>query len=157
MSVTITNLADTPVAGETDLRQAVAAAKSADTIVLASGNSGEVIQLNSPLVLQAGANLTIDFGAGQDNEIVGTIVVNAGASVTIANVTITDDDVGANSPDVPMNGKPGVAGMAGASGDPDNQNGNNGSNGSGGAARHRRSILGGTPSEPSRISATSKW
>ena len=42
-TITITNLTDTPVAGETDLRQAVAEAKSGDTIVLASGDFGELI------------------------------------------------------------------------------------------------------------------
>jgi hypothetical protein len=67
-TITISNLTDTPVAGETDLRQAVAEADSGDTIVLASGDFGEFIQLKSPLTV-TGTNLTIDFGAGQDNEI----------------------------------------------------------------------------------------
>ena len=50
-TITITNLTDTPVAGETDLRQAVAEADSGDTIVLASGDFGELIQLKSPLTV----------------------------------------------------------------------------------------------------------
>ena len=53
-TITITNLTDTPVAGETDLRQAVAQAKSGDMIVLASDDFGEFIQLKSPLVISAG-------------------------------------------------------------------------------------------------------
>jgi hypothetical protein len=63
-TITITNLTDTAVAGETDLRQAVAEAASGDTIVLASGDFGELIQLKSPLTV-TGTNLSIDFGAAK--------------------------------------------------------------------------------------------
>jgi hypothetical protein len=81
-TITVTNLSDTPVAGETDLRQAVAEAKSGDTIVGAG---------------TAGANLTIDFGDSSENEIVGSIIVDAGATATIANAFIVDEDIGAAS------------------------------------------------------------
>ena len=79
-------------------------------------------------------NLTIDFGAGEDNEIDGQIVVDAGATATLANMAIFDDDVGAAAP-IPANGEGGVAGMAGANGDPGDpgQPGNYGTNGFGGA------------------------
>jgi hypothetical protein len=130
-TITITNPGDTPVAGETDLRQAVAEAHSGDTIVLASGDFGELIQLKSPLVIPTGANLTIDFGAGQDNGIDGSIIVNAGATATIANMFITDDElIGADSPDVPKDGEGGVAGVPGAEGGGAGTNGSGGGNGS---------------------------
>jgi hypothetical protein len=117
-TIPVTNLTDTPVAGETDLRQAITQAHNGDTIVLASGDFGELIQLKSRLIVSAGANLTIDFGAGEDNGIDGSIMVDAGATATMANMFITDEDIGADSPDRPANGEGGVAGMAGASGDP---------------------------------------
>ena len=77
-TIPVTNLTDTPVAGETDLRQAITQAHNGDTIVLASGDFGELIQLKSRLIVSAGANLTIDFGAGEDNGIDGSIMVDAG-------------------------------------------------------------------------------
>ena len=126
-TITITNLTDTPVAGETDLRQAIAEAGSGDKIVLASSDFGELIQLSSPLVISAGANSTIDFGAGEDNGIDGSIVVDAGATATIANMYIYSDDVGANSPDQPANGANGAPGANGIDGE-----GTNATNGGGG-------------------------
>jgi hypothetical protein len=89
-TITITNPSDTPVARETDLRQAVAEAGSGDTIVLTSSLFGELIRLSSPLVISAGKNLTIDFGAGEDGGIDGSIIVAAGATATIANVFVTN-------------------------------------------------------------------
>jgi hypothetical protein len=77
-TIPVTNLTDTPVAGETDLRQAITQAHSGDTIVLASFDFGELIRLKSPLIVSAGANSTIDFGAGEDNGIDGSIIVDAG-------------------------------------------------------------------------------
>ena len=126
-TITITNPSDTPVAGETDLRQAVAEAGSGDTIVLTSSLFGELIQLSSPLVISAGKNLTIDFGAGEDGGIDGSIIVAAGATATIANVFVTNEDLGKNSSDVPANGEGGVAGQSGIDGE-----GTNGTNGGGG-------------------------
>ncbi|MBV9908320.1 MAG: VCBS repeat-containing protein, partial [Hyphomicrobiales bacterium] len=129
-TITVTNVTDTLVAGETDLRQAVAEAKSGDTIVLASSNDfGQTIQLKSPLVIAAGANLTIDFGAGKDNEVVGSIIVNAGATATISNVLIIDEDIGANSPDNPANGEGGVGVVGVAAPGVGGQNGGGGGNG----------------------------
>ena len=129
-TITITNLTDTPVAGETDLRQAVAEATSGELISLARADFGEFIQLNSPLVISAGKDLTIDFGAGEDNEIIGSVIVSAGATATLVNMTKFDNDVGADSPDHPANGEGGVAGQSGVDGD-----GTNGQNGGGGGNR----------------------
>jgi hypothetical protein len=128
-TITVTNLSDTPVAGQTDLRQAVAEAAIGDTVVLASGDFGEIIQLESPLIIAAGKNLTIDFGAGEENEIDGSIIVDAGATATIADVEITNEDIGANSPDVPANGKAGTAGLPGTEGGGAGQNGGGGGDG----------------------------
>ena len=146
-TITIPNLTDTPVAGETDLRQAVARAHSGDVIV-PTGSS--FIQLNPPLIFSAGANLTIDFGAGPSSEIEGSIVVNAGATVTIANVALTNQDLGASSPDVPPKGQDGVAGKSGEDGE-----GVGGQKGGGGAPAKGRSIRERTPSARSKIMARS--
>ena len=133
-TITVTNVTDSPIAGETDLRQAVAQAGSGDTIVLAGVLFGDLIKLNAPLTIAAGKNLTIDFGSGGDTGIYGQIIVDAGATVKIANVFITDQDTGANSPDVPANGKAGIAGLAGTNGGGAGQNGGGGGNGQ--AATH---------------------
>jgi hypothetical protein len=124
-TITITNLGDTPVAGQTDLRQAVAEAKSGDTIV----GSG-FVTLDTPLIVSAGANLTIDFGSSASNEIEGSIIVEAGATATIENVFIVGQDIGASSPDRPANGGGGVAGQNGLDGFGTNgQDGGGGGNG----------------------------
>jgi FG-GAP-like repeat len=129
-TITITNPTDTAVAGKTDLREAVAAAQSGDTIVLASGSFGDFIQLKAPLIIAAGKNLTIDFGAGEDNGINGSVIVNTGAVATIADAFISNQGVGANSPDHPANGAGGVAGQNGIPGEgTGGQNGGGGGNG----------------------------
>jgi hypothetical protein len=133
-TITITNVTDTPIAGETDLQQAVAQAGSGDTLVLAGVLFGDLITLNSRLTIAAGKNLAIDFGSGGDTGVDGQIIVDAGATVTIENMFITDQDPGANSPDVPANGKAGVAGLPGTNGGGAGQNGGGG--GDGQAATH---------------------
>jgi hypothetical protein len=70
----------------------VAEAKSGDTIVGAG-----TVTLDARLIISAGANLTIDFGDSSENEIVGSIIVDAGATATIANAFIVDEDIGAAS------------------------------------------------------------
>ena len=134
-TIPVTNLTDTPLAGETDLRQAITQAHSGDTTVLASGDFGELIRLKSPLIVSAGANLTIDFGAGEDNGIDGSIVIEVGATATMANMAITDNDVGSDSPDRPANWRARPRGVTVESGDPGDpgQGGNFGLNGFGGA------------------------
>ena len=112
-TITITNPSDTPVAGETDLRQAVAEAGSGDTIVLTSSLFGELIQLSSPLAISAGKNLTIDFGAGEDGGIDGSIIVAAGATATIANVFVTNEDLGKILRTSPPTARAGSQGKAG--------------------------------------------
>ena len=147
-------MTDSPIAGgETDLRQAVAQAGSGDTIVLAGVLFGDLIKLNAPLTIAAGKNLTIDFGSGGDTGIYGQIIVDAGATVKIANVFITDQDTGANSPDVPANGKAGIAGLAGTNGGGRRRD-NGGGGGNGQAATHPAAPM---PLDRSKTSAASRW
>ena len=84
------------------------------------------------MIISAGANLTIDFGSGA-NGIEGSIIVDAGATVTLANMFITDQDIGASSQDHPANGAGGVAGQNEIDGEATGgQNGGGGGNGASG-------------------------
>jgi hypothetical protein len=81
-----------PVTDETGLRQAVAEARSGDTIYV-----GSDIHLSAPLTISAGANLTIaGFGVtieGSPNDgIDGSIIVDPGAALTIENMLVSNDD-----------------------------------------------------------------
>ena len=144
-TITVDNYTDAPVAGEIDLRQAVAEASAGDTIAFPAHptNSSPIITLDSPLVIAAGMDLTIDgeqgaqygFGAGgafSDGgvEINGVVVVDAGAVLTLENGTVADTYHVA-APPAAANGEGGVAGQDGTA---DGQNGTNGGGGGDGEA-----------------------
>ena len=51
--ITVTNFGDAPVAGETDLRQAIAQAAVGDTIASADTSNGAFISLSAPIANEA--------------------------------------------------------------------------------------------------------
>jgi hypothetical protein len=110
--ITITNQNDTPLAGYTDLRQAVAEAQSGDTIVFATTSPQA---LNTPLEIGA-KTITIDGFSGHAGgstlvAIEGAVNVDAGANVTLEGIEIDGDNSAMG-----IGGQGGVAGQIGMNG-----------------------------------------
>jgi hypothetical protein len=141
-TITVTNNTDTAIAGEIDLRQAVAEASAGDTIVFAPHECD--VTLNSPLVIAAGKDITIDgdpgattgFGAqglyaNEGDGIAGQVIVDAGALLTLKNGYVLDSYL--TTPSQPA-GASGAGGVTGHDGTTDGQSGTDGTGGGNGAA-----------------------
>ena len=94
---TVNNSTDTPVAGETDLRQAIASANSttgANTIEFASGGTAETITLSSQLTLSNTSGLQTITGPTGSVTVSGgnpsrVFQVNSGVTASISGLTIS--------------------------------------------------------------------
>jgi VCBS repeat-containing protein len=119
-TIVVDNLSDTPTGGETDLREAIAAAHSGDTIVIRA-DTFTVIDMNAPLEIASGKTLTIEsnglvalsldsFDHGTHQAALSGLTVDQGADLTLSGITLEGGAFGAN-------GASGNSGVAGADGD----------------------------------------
>ncbi len=120
LTVTTTNDVVNGGDGVTSLREAVAAAGNGDTIVFDHSLSG-VFNLNSPLVFNGNARVTVDGSGFAINQnfgalLTGQVVVEGGAHVTLESLSIFLTTLGADGPNDPIAGDFGVNGTDGLSG-----------------------------------------